>query len=172
MSSTSGNSKSSDGVPRWNGEAASFQEFEEQCLVYEQSVEYHKRYMVAPRVIAELQGTAKRVITGRPANWVSYSGGLTELLNTLRASLGKAQVSEIADFLNKYFKGSRRRPGEQMGDYIVRKTEAYLRAQQALQRVLATGTQAGDSGGDFGDEPDQPQIQLGVVGYFGGGQRE
>ena len=129
-------SKSSDGVPRWNGEASSFQEFEEQCLVYEQSVEYHKRYMVAPRVIAELQGTARKVITGKPADWVSYSGGLRELLNTLRASLGKPQVSEVADFLNKYFRGSRRKSGETMGDYIVRKTEAYLRAQQALQRVL------------------------------------
>ena len=137
MSSTGGGShKSSDGVPRWNGEAGSFQEFEEQCLVYEQSVEYHKRYMVAPRVIAELQGTAKKVIAGRPATWVSYHGGLRELLDTLRASLGKPQVSEIADYLNKYFRGSRRRPGEAMGDYIVKKTEAYLRAQQALKRVL------------------------------------
>ena len=135
-SSGSGGGKSSDGVPRWNGEAGSFQEFEEQCLVYEQSVEYHKRYMVAPRVIAELQGTAKRVIAGKPATWVSYHGGLKELLDTLRASLGKPQVSEIADYLNKYFRGSRRRPGEAMGDYIVKKTEAYLRAQQALKRVL------------------------------------
>ena len=104
--------------------------------MYEQSVEYHKRYMVAPRVISELSGTARKVITGKPADWVSYNGGIRELLNTLRASLGKPQVSEVADFLNKYFRGSRRKTGEAMGDYIIRKTEAYLRAQQALRRVI------------------------------------
>ena len=137
MSSNAGGtaSKSSDGVPRWNGEPGTFQDFEEQCLMYEQSVEYHKRYLVGPRVIAELQGTARKVLTGRPANSFSHPGGLQSLLKILRESLGKPQVSEVADYLNKYFKGSRRRTGETMGDYIIRKTEAYLRAQQALQRV-------------------------------------
>ena len=128
--------KSKDGVPQWSGEPSTFTEYEEQCLVYEQSVPYHKRYMVAPRLIGELQGPAKRLVLGKRPDWVSYAGGVQELLNTLRASLGPPQVSELADYLTRYFRQTRRKPQESMSDYITRKCEVYLRAQQALRRVL------------------------------------
>jgi hypothetical protein len=41
----------------------------------------------------------------------------------------------MTDHLNKYFKNTRRRRQESMNDYITRKTEAYVRARQALGRV-------------------------------------
>ena len=137
MSTTGGAvTKTKDGVPQWSGEAQSFTEYEEQCLLYEQSVEYYKRYMVAPRLISELQGPAKRLVIGKKPDWVSFPGGVQVLLNTLRASLGKPQVSEMADYLTKYFRQTRRKSQESMSDYITRKCEVYLRAQQALKRVL------------------------------------
>ncbi|CAE7937367.1 rps4x [Symbiodinium sp. KB8] len=128
--------RNKDGAPQWNGESATFNEYEEQCRIYEQSQEYYKRYMVGPRLLSELQGPAKRLVVGRSPDWVSFPGGVQLLLSTLRASLGRPQVSELADFLTKYFKQTRRRSQESMPDYITRKCETYLRAQQALQRVL------------------------------------
>ncbi|CAE7275475.1 unnamed protein product [Symbiodinium sp. CCMP2456] len=108
--------------------------------------------MVAPRLISELQGPAKRLVVGRRADWVSFPGGVQVLLNTLRASLGKPQVSELADHLTRYFRQTRRKAQESMSDYITRKCETYLRAQQALRRVLpqhqkpkTTGTSGGQS---------------------------
>ena len=138
--------RSKDGVPQWSGEASTFTEYEEQCLLYEQSVPYHKRYMVGPRLIGELQGPAKRLVLGKRPDWVSYAGGVIDLLNTLRASLGPPQVSELADYLTKYFRQTRRKAHETMSDYITRKCEVYLRAQQALRRVMpqqARTTRAG-----------------------------
>ena len=154
MSSSGGMiSKTKEGVPQWSGEASSFTEYEEQCLLYEQSVEYHKRYMVGPRLISELQGPARRLVVGKKADWVSFPGGVQVLLNALRASLGKPQVSEMADYLTKYFRQTRRKAQESMADYITRKCEVYLRAQQALRRVLpqhqkgsSTGSVTGNSG--------------------------
>ena len=136
MSATGAVTKNKDGVPQWTGDAATFNEYEEQCLLYEQSIEYYKRYMVGPRLISELQGPAKRLVVGKRPDWVSYDGGVAVLLSTLRASLGRPQVSELADFLTRYFKQTRRRSQESMPDYITRKCETYLRAQQSLQRVL------------------------------------
>ena len=143
--------KTKEGVPQWSGEASTFTEYEEQCLLYEQSVEYYKRYMVAPRLISELQGPARRLVVGRKPDWVSFPGGVQVLLNALRASLGKPQVSEMADYLTKYFRQTRRKAQESMADYITRKCEVYLRAQQALRRVLPQhqrqGPKTGGSGG-------------------------
>lgn len=41
----------------------------------------------------------------------------------LKRSLGRPQISELSDYLNKYFKQSRRRKFETMNQNIVRKTE-------------------------------------------------
>ena len=53
----------------------------------------------------------------------------------LRKSLGKPQIPELSDHLIKYFRQSRRKKLETMNDFIVRKTEIYARAKQALSRV-------------------------------------
>ena len=85
MSTTGGAiTKTKEGVPQWSGEAQSFTEYEEQCLLYEQSVEYHKRYMVAPRLISELQGPAKRLVIGKKPDWVSFLGGKPGQASSLR----------------------------------------------------------------------------------------
>ncbi|CAE7241426.1 RE1 [Symbiodinium sp. CCMP2592] len=172
MSATGAITKNKDGVPQWTGDSATFNEYEEQCLLYEQSTEYYKRYMVAPRLISELQGPAKRLVVGRRPDWVSYDGGVTVLLSTLRASLGKPQVSELADFLTRYFKQTRRRSQESMPDYITRKCETYLRAQQALQRVLphqGTSTRSSWSAAE-GEQPWSRRVSVESMNSTGAGQ--
>ena len=128
--------KSRDGVPIWDGSAGSFQEYEEVALLWEQGVATHKRYLCAPRLMQELTGVAKRYVLGKRHDWVSYNGGVERLMQHLRAKLGLPQLPELGELLTKYFKQGRRRRGETMNEYITRKTEIYLRAQQSMSRVL------------------------------------
>lgn len=46
--------KSREGVSIWDRDAATLQEFEETSLVWEPSVAHHKRYLCAPKLMAEL----------------------------------------------------------------------------------------------------------------------
>jgi hypothetical protein len=41
----------------------------------------------------------------------------------------------MSELLLKYFKGSKRQRGESMHDYIMKKAEAYTRAQQSMARL-------------------------------------
>ncbi|CAE7632197.1 unnamed protein product, partial [Symbiodinium microadriaticum] len=127
--------RSKDGVPQWDGNSATFQRYEEEALLWQQGIAYHKRYMAGPRLVAELQGAAKRMIVGKAPDWVSFSGGVEVLMEHLRTCLGRPQVAELTDYLNQYFRHSRRRTGESIKDYVTRKSELYMRAQQVLSRV-------------------------------------
>ena len=123
-----------DGIPIWNGEPALLDEFTEACLRYEQTIVMEKRYLCGPRIAHELRGPAKRVLIGRPADWLSYDGGVRKLIEALRAERGQPKVPEMSELLMKYFKGTRRQRGESMNDYVTRKAEAYTRAQQSMAR--------------------------------------
>ena len=131
-----GSNRSKDGVPSWDGNATTFQAYEEQVLVWEQGVKYENRYLCGPRLAAELTGAAQRMIVGKSPTWVSFNGGVAVFLDHLRQGLGKPQIPEATEYLNKYFRSSRRRMGEGINEYITRKTETYWRACQALKRVM------------------------------------
>ena len=126
--------KNKDGVPIWNGESTVFEEYAEACLRYEQTVVREKRYLCGPRIASELRGPAKRVLTGRPPEWLSFEGGVRVLLSALREERGQPKVPELSALLMAYFKGTKRQKGESMSDYITRKAEAYTRAQQSMAR--------------------------------------
>ena len=87
------------------------------------SIAYHKRALCGPRLISELTGTARKFIVGKRPDWCSFSGGVQRLLEHLRQSLGKPRIPELSEALTKYFRQSRRKRGESMNDYIVRKSE-------------------------------------------------
>ena len=131
----SGNGRAREGVPSWDGNASSYQEYDESALLWEQSVAFQKRYLCGPKLAAELTGAARRLVAGRHPEWLSHNDGVRRLTDHLRASLGKPQLSELTEQLSRFFKGSRRRAGENINDYITRKNEIYMRACQALQRV-------------------------------------
>eukprot|EP00435_Cladocopium_sp_Y103_P056856 s442_g19.t1 len=100
-----------DGVPMWGGDPALLEEFAEAW-------------------------PAKRVLLGRPADWLSFDGGVRRLLEELRVGRGQPKVPEMSELLMKYFKGTKRIKGEGMSDYVTRKAEAYTRAQQSMARYL------------------------------------
>ena len=87
-----------EGTPIWDGEPASFQEFEELALLWEAGTPYDKRYTCAPKLIAELGGSAKRLTLGKTAEWCAYNGGVRDLMADLRQHLGRPLVPELTDF--------------------------------------------------------------------------
>ena len=135
-SGSTGIQRNRDGVPAWNGDAMLFEEYVEACLLYEQTVVREKRYLCGPRLASELQGPARRVLIGKPAQWLSHEGGVRKLVNALRQERGQPKVPELSELLQKYFRGTRRARGEAMGDFILRKAEAYTRAQQSMARYM------------------------------------
>ena len=122
-------------IPSWDGSSDAFQSYCEAALLYEQTTKIQDRYLAAPRLIGELQGAAKRLVVGQRPDWVSFNGGVSYLLQHLRRCLGKPQVPELTELLARYFKTSKRKHGELMGEYITRKCELYVRAQQAMNRM-------------------------------------
>ena len=127
--------RTKEGVPIWDGNAATFQEYSELAQHWEQSVAHHKRYLCGPRLQSELTGTARRFVMSMKPGWISYAGGVQRLLDHLRKHLGQPQLTEMSEYLGKYFKQSRRKRHESMNDYITRKGEIYARACQTLHRV-------------------------------------
>ena len=127
--------RTKDGVPLWDGDPGSFQEFCESARLYEQSIAFHKRATVGPRLASELSGAARRQVTGKPADWLSFPGGVEVLLEHLRQGLGQPRIVEVTEHLGRYFRQSKRRSGESINEYVARKNEVYLRAQQAMARV-------------------------------------
>ena len=134
LAATSG-LRTRDGIPLWDGDPGTFIEFSESARLYEQSVAFHKRAQVGPRIASELSGAARRQVMGMPTEWLSFPGGLERLLEHLRQGLGQPRIVEVAEYLGKYFKQSKRRAGESINEYISRKNELYLRAQQAMARI-------------------------------------
>ncbi|CAE7550499.1 unnamed protein product [Symbiodinium necroappetens] len=118
--SDGGISRNKDGVPQWSGDPATFQQYEEEARLWEQTQAWHKRHMAAPRLKAELQGAARRLILGQPAEWTAHEGGVSELLQFLRARLGKAQMPELSEWLTRYFRSTKRKAQETVGEYITR----------------------------------------------------
>ena len=122
-------------IPTWDGASESFQAYQEAARLFEQTVEYKKRYLCGPQLQGALEGAAKRFVVGKPPAWLSFDGGVECLLDHLRQCLGRPQMPELTELLGKYFRGSKRRSGETMNEYISRKCEMYVRAQQAMGRV-------------------------------------
>ncbi|CAE7474616.1 unnamed protein product, partial [Symbiodinium microadriaticum] len=104
--------RTKDGIPTWGGEASSFVQYEEAALLWEQSLTWEKRYTAGPKLVQELTGAARRLVSGQPAGWVAFRGGVTTLMDHLRKALGKPRVNEVTDLLATYFKGTRRPSNE------------------------------------------------------------
>jgi len=127
--------RNKEGVPMWDGDPTTFTEYAEMAGHWQQSVAYHKRYLCGPKLQAELSGSARRFVMSMAPGWISFDGGVDRLLNHLRMHLGQPQLSEMSDYMARYFKMSKRKRHETMNEYITRKAELYMRACQSLDRV-------------------------------------
>ena len=127
--------RNKEGVPMWDEDPTTFTEYAEMADHWQQSVAYHKRYLCGPKLQAELSGSARRFVMSMAPGWISFDGGVDRLLNHLRMHLGQPQLSEMSDYMARYFKMSKRKRHETMNEYITRKAELYMRACQSLDRV-------------------------------------
>lgn len=133
--------RNKEGIPCWDGDATSFQEYEELSLAWEQSVPVQKRYLAGPKLANELTGVARRFITGKRPDWLSYDGGVAVLMEHLRKNLGLPQLPEMTSFLNQYFRNSRRKRSETMNGYITRKLEILVSSSEIILSFEAGITQ-------------------------------
>ncbi|CAE7192708.1 unnamed protein product, partial [Symbiodinium necroappetens] len=169
-SSTDEITRTREGVPVWDGDASTYTAYAEAAELYEQTTAYHKRSLVAPRLVAELQGAARKLVVGQPANWLSFNGGVAKLLEHLRVGLGQPKIPEFTEHLHRYFRQSRRRNGESINSYVSRKMEIYLRAQQAMKRLKPVHeTETSRTASDGGRQHDWRPYYQGAPWWNGGG---
>ncbi|CAE7348210.1 unnamed protein product, partial [Symbiodinium sp. CCMP2456] len=89
--------------------------------------------------MVRLPGERRDAWNGNPAsyveyaapNWLSFPGGAERLLEHLRQGLGKPRQVVPRD---------RRRKSETSNEYLTKKSECYMRPQQATMRILPTKT--------------------------------
>lgn len=70
--------RTSDGVPKYDGSPELFAAYREEAVQYLMTIEHKKRYVVAPRLLKELEGTAKmavRAMNLRDPQWVAKPRG-------------------------------------------------------------------------------------------------
>jgi hypothetical protein len=93
------------------------------------------------------------MVAGKPATYFAEQGGVDRLMRFLEAALGRPQIAEFTEHLNRYFRNSRRKPQESINEYVTRKSEIYLRAQQGYRRLLRDRQTSGQSDAGTDDFP-------------------
>lgn len=130
--------RTGDGVPKYDGTPELLPLYKEEAVQYLMTFEHKKRYLAGPRLIKELEGTAKvavRTKTLRDPQWVSHPRGVYALLEHLEASVGRPSLPEASRHVMKFFYNLQRRKGETMTSWITRHADALWEASQALRKV-------------------------------------
>ena len=94
-----GISQSRDGIPGWNGDPSLFTEFEEECLIWVQSVPWHKRQLCGPKLIQELTGPERETGVGTGSRLDGPSSGRGGPHETPKVMLGKAFTARAVGLL-------------------------------------------------------------------------
>ena len=130
--------RTGDGVPKYDGTPELLPLYKEEAVQYLMTFEHKKRYLAGPRLIKELEGTAKvavRTKTLRDPQWVSHPRGVYALREHLEASVGRPSLPEASRHVMKFFYNLQRRKGETMTSWITRHADALWEASQALRKV-------------------------------------
>ena len=130
--------KTSDGVPRYDGTPELLSSYKEEAIQYLMTFEHRKRYLAGPRLVKELEGTAKtavRTMTLRDPQWVAHPRGVYTLLQHLEETVARPSLPEASRFVMKFFYNMQRRRSETMTSWITRHSEGLWEASQALRKV-------------------------------------
>ena len=130
--------KSRDGVPSWNGDPSSWDEYRRAALLFVESTKWPNRYLCGPRLATELSGAAKASIVGKKSTWLSHDKGVQRLLQHLQEAISEPVLPEVGNALRSYFKTLRRKRGESMTGFCVRHREEYEKACRALTRMMGS----------------------------------
>ena len=130
--------RTSDGIPQYDGSPELLPLYREEALQYWMSFEHHKRYLAGPRLVKELSGVAKvaiRTQTLKDPQWLAHPRGVYQLLGYLEQTLSKPSLVEASRFVMKFFYNMGRAKGETMTSWVTRHAEALWEASQALRKV-------------------------------------
>ena len=124
--------RTSDGIPQFDGSPELLPLYREEALQYWMSFERHKRYLAGPRLVKELSGVSKvaiRTQTLKDPQWLAHPSGYLE------QTLSKPSLVEASRFVMKFFYNMERAKGETMTSWVARHAEALWEASQALRQV-------------------------------------
>ena len=145
--------RTSDGVPIFDGSPELLTLYREEAVQYLMTFEYKKRYLAGPRLVKELQGTAKtavRNMTLRNPQWVSHPRGVFVLLEHLEGIVAKPSLVEASRFVMKYFYGLQRKKFETMTSWIRQRAASCERAKPAIEAVtIVRGTATATTATEF-----------------------
>jgi hypothetical protein len=128
--------KNKDGVPHWDGDPSEFEEFQEECYKYEETVKLQDRYLVGPRIAAGLTGQASTAINGKKRGWLSTPKGVDKLVDFLNKAINKPALPDVGQHMSKLFYAIKRKRGEGMTPFCIRHRDHYEKTRRALAKVL------------------------------------
>ena len=124
-----------NGVPVWNGDILTLRDYETAALWFRAGLKPGEQERAVARLWANLQGPAKEVVRMCKPQDFEDARGVERLLRILRESpLASMPVPDAYKKIQAYDQ-IRRRPGEVIGDYIVREQRAFREMTEALRRV-------------------------------------
>ena len=124
-----------NGVPVWNGDILTLRDYETAALWFRAGLKPGEQERRVARLWANLQGPAKEVVRMCEPQDFEDARGVERLLRILRESpLASMPVPDAYKKIQAYDQ-IRRRPGEVIGDYIVREQRAFREMTEALRRV-------------------------------------
>ena len=124
-----------NGVPVWNGDILTLRDSETAVLWLSAGLKSGEQERAVARLWANLQGPAKEVVRMCKPQDFEDARGIERLLRILRDSpLASMPVPDAYKKIQAYDQ-IRRRPGEVIGDYIVREQRAVREMTEALRRV-------------------------------------
>ena len=125
-------------VPRFDGTPELLPGYKEKVIQYMMGIEWHKRYLVGPRLLRELSGVAQsitRPATIRNPQWLSHPRGGYTLLEFLEENLARPSLIDASHHIMKFVYNTGRQRGESMTEWSSRYSEALWEASTALPRV-------------------------------------
>ena len=115
-----------NGVPLWNGDILTLRDFETAALWFRAALKPREQERAVARLWANLQGLAKEVVRMCKPQDFEDARGVERLFRILRES--PLASMPVADTYKKI-----RRPGEVIGDYIVREQRAFREMTETLR---------------------------------------
>jgi len=123
-------------VPTWNSQPELWNDYVADCRWYVSGLQRKDRCLAAARLLRRLTGAAKRYVMHLDARDFEKDDGADRLLKVLQESpLGVMPIPDVAQRIEVYFQGTKRKLGESMGEYMVKEEENYTRLAKAVKRV-------------------------------------
>ena len=136
MKSTAGCETTQVGAPTWAGYPLTFEAYEHAVLRYQAGLKDNEKSLAVARLWTALQGAAKEAVKDtRPNDFAA--DGVEALLRHLREGpLGKMPIPDAYQKIRNYDQVIRR-PGEVIGEFVIREDNLFRDMRSALQRLRA-----------------------------------